>query len=245
MSGSTDRVGALAKADLRVSLRDGEQLLLTIALPILFLVFFSLVDIVPTGDGEPVNFLAPSIIALALISSSFVRLAISLGFDLSFGAVKRLAVTPLRVGEFLMAKAITTVIVFVGQLAILGVVAILLGWRPSPSIAFVAVVVLGMAAFVGLAFAITGVVDGLAALAAANALYVVLLLLSGIVFELDAFPGWLLTVVKLLPSTALAELSRTTLDGQTGPGWAWICLTAWAIAAPLVSARLFRWSTPA
>lgn len=245
MTSPSERVAAVAKADLRVAMRDGEQLLLTIALPIVFLVFFSLVDVVPTGDGEAVNFLAPSIIALALISSSFVRLAIGLGFDLSFGAVKRLAVTPLRVGEFLMAKALTTAVVFLGQLAIIGVVGILLGWRPSPSIAFVAVILLGMAAFIGLAFAVTGVVDGLAALALANALYVVLLLLSGIVFELDALPGWLLSVVKLLPSTALAELCRATLDGASGPGWAWGCLIAWAVATPLVGARLFRWNTAA
>ncbi len=240
-----NRIAVLARTDLKVALRDGEQLLLTIALPILFLVFFSLVDILPTGGDEPVDYLAPSIIALALMSSSFVRLAISLGFDLSFGAIKRLAVTPLRVGEFLAAKGITSVVLFAGQFIVLAGVAVALGWRPAPSPAFAAVMVLGLAAFIGLAFVITGVVDGLAALAAANALYVVLLLLSGIVFTLNEFPGWLQSIVRLLPSTALAELSRATLNGGSGPSWAWGSLIVWAIAAPLIGARMFRWHTPA
>ncbi len=240
-----DRISALARTDLKVALRDGEQLLLTIALPVLFLVFFSLVDILPTGSDEAVDYLAPSIVALSLMSSAFVRLAISLGFDLGFGAIKRLAVTPLRVQEFLAAKGITSIVLFIGQLVVVTGVALALGWRPSPHPLFVIAAALGLVAFIGLAFVITGIVDGLAALAVANALYVVLLLLSGIVFDLEEFPGWLGTMVKALPSTALAELCRSTLSGTTGASWAWTSLAVWAVATPLVGARLFRWHTPA
>lgn len=240
-STTSTRTAALAKADLRVAARDGEQLLLTLGLPVLFLVFFSVVDILPTGDGDAIDFLAPGILALALLSVAFVRQSISLGFDISFGAIRRFGVTPLRVGEFLSAKFLTTAALFFVQLVVLGVVAVLLGWRPSLSPLLLPAILLGLIAFVGLAFALTGLVDGLTALAAANALYVVMLLLSGLVFELDELPNALSTIVKVLPSTALAELFRATLSGNAGAGWAWLCLAGWALVAPLLGARLFRW----
>ncbi len=243
MSTSTarSRIIALTRTDLQVAARDGEQLLLTLGLPILLLVFFSKVDIVPTGDGEPVDFLTPGIISLALLSVAFVRLAIGLGFDRGFGAIKRLAITPLRVNEFLASKLATTVVLFGVQLILLIAIALAIGWRPQVSITIPVVIMLGLVAFVGLAFVVASIVEGLTSLALANALYIILLLLSGLVFELERMPGWLHAVVKLLPSTALAELLRSGFSGTSGAGWAWTCLTLWALGTPVLASRLFRW----
>jgi ABC-2 type transport system permease protein len=243
MSTSTtrSRIIALARTDLQVAARDGEQLLLTLGLPILLLVFFSKVDIVPTGDGEAVDFLAPGIISLALLSVAFVRLAIGLGFDRGFGAIKRLAITPLRVNEFLVAKLATTVVLFGVQLVLLAAIAVAIGWRPQVSLSAPVVIMLGLVAFTGLAFIVASIVEGLTSLALANALYIILLLLSGLVFDIEKMPGWLQAIVKLLPSTALAELLRSGFSATPGAAWAWLCLTLWAIATPLLAARLFRW----
>ncbi len=238
---NTGRVRHLLRSELAVARRDGEQLLLTLGLPVLLLVFFSLVDIVPTGDGEPVDFLTPGIFALAVLSVSFVRVAIALGFDRSFGAIHRFAVTPLRPAEFIAAKTIATVVLFAAQLLVLGGVALVLGWAPSVGALVPVVLLLGIVAFSGLGFVVGSVVEGLTSLALANALYVVLLVLSGLVFELDRLPGWLAAAVKVLPSTALAELLRAGFEGSVGPGWAWIGLAFWAVAAPLAAVRLFRW----
>ncbi len=243
MSTSTarSRIIAVVRTDLQVAARDGEQLLLTLGLPILLLIFFSKVDIVPTGDGEPVDFLAPGIISLALLSVAFVRLAIGLGFDRGFGAIKRLAITPLRVNEFLAAKLATSVVLFGVQLVLLVAIALAIGWRPQISITIPLVVMLGLVAFSGLAFIVASIVEGLTSLALANALYIILLLLSGLVFELERMPGWLQAVVKLLPSTALAELLRSGFSGTSGAGWAWACLITWALGTPVLASRLFRW----
>lgn len=235
------RIRAFFVTDLRVSLRDGEQLLLTIGLPVLILVFFSLIDVLPTGTDEPVAFLAPGVLALGLLSVAFVRQAIGLGFDRGFGAIKRLAVTPLRVTEFLTAKALTTAVLFAGQFAVLSVVALALGWRPSPSPVLAVTIVLGLACFSALAMALASRFEGLAALAVANSLYILLLLLSGIVVRLDELPGWLATVVKALPSTAIASLFREQLDGSLGPGWAWVCLAGWTAVGMALAVRTFRW----
>lgn len=236
------RVLALLRVDLRAAVRDNEQLLLTIGIPAALLIFFSSVDVLPTGDGEPVDFLAPGILALAVLSMSFVRLAIGLGFDRGFGAIRRFAATPLRVSEFWLAKLFATIILVVGQCLVLGGIALVLGWSPSIHFALPGALTLGVVAFVGLAFVISGLTDGLKALALANGLYIVLLLVSGIVFELDQLPGWLESAVKWLPSTALAELFRQSLDGAGGPAWAWITLAAWAVASPLLAVRVFRYS---
>ncbi len=238
---SLDRIKALLVADLRIARRDGEQLLLTLGLPILLLVFFSSVDVLPTGNGEPVDFLAPGIIALAVLSVSFVRTAIGLGFDRSFGAIRRFAVTPLRASEFIVAKFAATLVFFAVQLAVLSVVALGLGWDPSFHLAAPAALVLGLILFSALGIVVASVVEGLTALALANTLYVVLLILSGLVFELDELPGWLQAVAKLLPSTALAELLRSGFAGDAGPGWAWVTMLAWAVGMPLMALRLFRW----
>ena len=238
----TSRLLALLRVDLRAAVRDNEQLLLTIGIPAILLVFFSTVDVLPTGEGEPVDFLAPSVLALAVLSMAFVRLSIGLGFDRGFGAIRRFAATPLRVSEFWLAKLAATVILTVGQCVVLGGIALVLGWSPSVHISFLAGLALGITTFVGLAFTVAGLTDGLKALAIANGLYIVLLLVSGIVFELSELPGWLQSVVKWLPSTALAELFRTGLDGSAGPSWAWITLLVWSAASPILAVRFFRYS---
>lgn len=236
------RIRAFAAADLRVAARDGEQLLLTLGLPVLFLVFFSLVDVLPSGERDAVDFLTPGIVALAVLSVAFVRQAIGLGFDRSFGAIRRFAVTPLGVAEFLVAKLATTAVLATVQLAVLAAVGLAVGWTPHLSPLVVVTVPLGLAAFSALAFVVSSRVEGLLALAVANGLYVVLLLLSGLVIDLGSFPDPLAAAVKVLPSTALAELLRAQLtDGAAGAGWAWGCLVAWTVGASAAAVTLFRW----
>ena len=185
--------------------------------------------------------LTPGVLALAVLSVAFVRVAIALGFDRSFGAIHRFAVTPLRPAEFIAAKTLATMVVFCLQLVVLGGVGLVLGWGPSVGPFVPITLLLGIVAFSGLGFVVGSIVEGLTSLALANTLYVVLLVLSGLVFDLDSLPGWLAGAVKVLPSTALAELLRAGFDGEVGPGWAWLGLAFWAVASPLVALRLFRW----
>ncbi len=244
---SFERVLAVIKADLRVAARDGEQLLLTIALPLVFLVFFSLLDVVPTVDadkGDPVDFVAPGVMVLALISVAFVRTAIAFGFDRSFGAIKRYAVTPLRVGEFIGAKLTGTALLLIVQFFLIVLVALALGWRPGFHWASIPLVVLGLVVFLALGLALSSVLDGLTSLAMANALYVVLLLLSGLVFDLAVLPQWLQILAKSLPSTSLVDLLRHQLAPTLfdSPGInPWLVLTIWAASAVVAAWRLFRW----
>lgn len=230
------------RLELALLARNGESLLLTLGIPVLLLAFFANVDVLPI-DGEPIDFLAPGVLALAVLSTAMVNLAIGTAFEREYGVLKRLGATPLGRPRLLAAKGLAVLVVEVVQLVVLAAVALALGWDPDVRpLPFLAAVVLGTAACAGLGLCMAGSLKALVTLAAANGLYLVLLLLSGMVIPLDELPGPLRALARALPSGALAEAVRGSLaDGLTVPGRAWVVLAAWAIAAPLAAARLFRW----
>lgn len=233
---------AQLRLELALLARNGESLLLTLGIPILLLVFFSAVDVLPI-DGDPVEFLAPGILALAVVSTALVNLAIATGFDREYGVLKRLGATPLGRPRLLAAKTISILVVEVVQIGLLWTVATTIGWHPSvrPA-AFVAAIVLGTIGCAGVGLCLAGSLKALVTLAAANGLYLVLLLLSGMVISLDELPGPARAVARALPSGALADAVRGSLTaGASIPGRAWAVLVLWAVAAPVAATRLFRW----
>lgn len=224
-------------------LRNGEQLLLTVIIPTLLLVLFAKVDVVDLGPGSRIAFLAPGILALAVMSTAFTAQAIGTGFERRYGVLKWLGSTPLPRWGLLAGKTLAVLAIEVGQLVLLGAVAVALGWRPagSPWLAVLLLLVLGTAAFSGLALLMAGTLRAEATLAGANLLYLLLLLGGGIVIPLAKFPSGVRHVLELLPSTALADgLRAAFVDGDVR--WASIAiLAAWAVAALAAAAHWFRW----
>jgi ABC-2 type transport system permease protein len=232
------------RTELQLTLRNGEQLLLTLGIPVLLLVFFSLVDVLPTGTDDPVDFLAPGVLALAVMSTSMVSLGIGTGFERSYHVLKRLATTPLGRPRLIAAKIASVAVVELVQFAVLVPVAFALGWSPSPANWALAVagVLLGTAAFAGIGLTLAGRLRGEINLAAQNGLYLVLLLLGGMVIPFSKLPDGIRTVAHALPSGALADVLREALGGAgVQPGTSWIVLAVWAVVMPLVAAALFRW----
>lgn len=229
------------RLELTLLARNGESLLLTLGVPVLLLVFFANVDVLPI-DGEPIDFLAPGVLALAVLSTAFANLAIATGFEREYGVLKRLGATPLGRPRLLAAKTLAILAVEVVQVSLLWLVALALGWDPSPRLGFIAAMVLGTVACAGLGLCLAGSLKALVTLAAANGLFLVLLLLSGMVIPLDELPGPARAVARALPSGALTEAVRGALtEGMSVPGRAWAVLTAWAIAGPLLATKLFHW----
>ena len=224
-------------------LRNGEQLLLTVIIPTLLLVLFAKVDVVDLGPGSRVDFLAPGILALAVMSTAFTAQAIGTGFERRYGVLKWLGSTPLPRWGLLAGKTLAVLAIEAGQLLLLGLVAVALGWRPSgaPWLAVLLLLVLGTAAFSGLALLMAGTLRAEATLAGANLLYLLLLLGGGIVIPLTKFPSGVRHVLELLPSTALADgLRGAFVDGDVR--WASLAiLAAWAVVALAAAAHWFRW----
>jgi len=232
------------RMEVMLVVRNGEQLLLTLIIPVLLLVFFSLVDVLPTDTKDPVDFLAPGILALAVMSSAMVSLGIGTGFERTYHVLKRLGTTPLGRPRLIAAKIGAVVAVELLQYAVLIPVAYAVGWRPSaPNWAAAAgAVVVGTLAFAGIGLTMAGRLRGEINLAAQNGLYLVLLLLGGMVIPFAKLPGPIRGVAHALPSGALADVLRAAL-AHTGshPTSSWIVLAIWAVVGPAVAAATFRW----
>lgn len=237
------RVAAQARAEAIMTLRRGESVLLTLGIPVLLLVFFSLVDVLPTGTDDAVDFLAPGILALAVMSTAMVGLAIATGFERQYLVLKRLGTTPLRRGELLAAKTLAVLAVEIVQVAVLVPVALALGWQARGSVPLaLGAVALATVAFAGLGMLMAGTLRAEVTLAAANGLYLVLLLLGGMVVPISRLPDALRTVARALPAGALSDALHGALSANVAvPGRSWVVLAVWAVAAPVAAALTFRW----
>ena len=234
---------AQSKAELRMTLRRGESVLLALGIPVVLLGFFSVVDVLPTGSGDAVDFLFPGILALAVMSTAMVSTAIATGFERQYGVLKRLGTTPLGRPRLLGAKVAAIAAVEALQVVVLLVEALALGYRFEVADLAVALgtVVLATSAFAGLGLLMAGTLPALTTLAAANGLYLVLLLLSGMLFPLDRLPGPLAAFARILPSGALAEILRGALSGGGTFGRPLVILAVWALLTPIAASRMFRW----
>ena len=239
-------VAAQTRTEVLLTLRRGESVLLTLGIPVLLLGFLSLADVLPKPAGvhDAVDFLFPGILALAVLSAALVGPAIATGFEREYGVLKRLGVTPLGRPAIIAAKTVAVLAVELLQVIVLTGLAFALGWRPDGALVLTAVagIALATVAFAGAGLLLGGTLPGLTTLAAANGLYVVLLLVSGFVFPLERFPSGLRTVTRLLPSSALGEILQHALRSGTHlSAEPWIVLAVWALVLPPLAARCFRW----
>jgi len=237
---------AQAGAELRLTVRRGDAVLLNVAIPVGLLVFFSLVDVLPKPRGvrHPVDFLTPGILALAVISTAMVSLGIATGFERQYGVLKRLGVTPLGRPRLLAAKIVAVVAIEVVQVGLIVGVGLALGWNAGGSVwPAVPAVLLGTVAFAGIGLLMAGALRAEVNLAAANGLYLVFLLLGGTVIPLSKLPGGLRAFARGLPAGALSDALHASLSAGGGavPVRAWVVLGAWAVGAPALAARFFRW----
>ena len=238
------RVATRFGVELRLTARRAENLLAMIVIPVAVLVFFASLGF-PAGEMDPVAFLLPGALTLAIVASGLVNLGIATAYERHYGVLKRLGGSPLTRGQLIAAKA-ATVLVFeaIQVVVLLAVAAGFLGWSPSTVNAalFVAGILLGTAAFAGLGLLLAGTLRAEATLALGNGLFLATLLLGGIVQPLDQLPVPLAAVAAVLPGAALAETLRSALGaGQADPLVPLVILTAWAVALPLAAARTFRW----
>lgn len=233
-------------AETYMTLRRGETLLLTVGIPVGFLIFFSTSHVVSTGAQPAVAFFVPGVLSLAVMSTAMVSLGIATGFERGYGVLKRLGTTPLGRPRLLGAKVVTVFLVELVQAAVLVPVGYGLGWSPAVAGAkageALAAAVLATVAFGCLGLLLAGVLRAELNLAAANGLYLVLLLLGGMIVPLTKLPGGMAAAARALPAAALSDAFHATLGtGGAVPVEAWVVLGAWAVAAAVAASLTFRW----
>jgi ABC-2 type transport system permease protein len=235
-------LAAQSGTELRLTLRHGEQVLLTLLVPVVLLVGLTLLAVVPLPEPR-VAAVAPGVLALAVMSTAFTGQAIALGFDRRYGVVRRLAATALPRWLLVAGRLVAVLGVVAVQVVVLGAIAAALGWQPAPAgIGWgLLLVLLGCAAFAALGILLGGTLRAEITLAVANLVWFVLLLAGGIVIPVDQLPGPLATVAAALPSGALAEGLRDTLaTGQPPAAGAVLVLLAWTAAAGALAVRTVR-----
>jgi ABC-2 type transport system permease protein len=236
-------VAAQAALEARLMLRNGEQLLLAVVIPVIVLIGgVEGAKHVDLGlSRRPVDVLTPGVLALAVMSTAFTSLAIATGFERRYGVIKRLGSSPLPRSGLLAGKVGALLLIEVLQVVVISVVGLVLGWSPAAGVVGAALaVVLGTFAFAALGLLVAGVLRAEATLAAANLIYLLLLAAGAVVLPSTSY-GAFGHVARLLPSGALGDAMRTAcLDAQVG----WrdlLVLLVWGAAGTWLTARTFRW----
>lgn len=234
------RTLAHARFETTLLLRNGEQLLLTVLIPLILLLAMTETAFVPI-DGPRIDTAYPVVLTVSIIATCFTSLAIATGFERRSAAMVYLATTPLRRGELLMGKALATIAVTVVSTGIVTIAALILGWRPSGSaLLAVALIALGMACFAAWGLAIASAFRAEAVLAIANALFLLLIIFGGVIVPATSLP--LGGVIALLPSAALADSLRATIGaGSTPPITAVVVLAIWGIVGATIARVRFSW----
>ena len=237
------QVLAQASMESKLMLRNGEQLLLAVVIPVIVLVggVEGAEHLNVTFSRRPVDVFAPGVLALAVMSTAFTSLAIATGFERRYGVIKRLGCSPLPRFALLLGKVGALLLVETLQIVVLSVVALALGWEPHAALVapFLAIL-LGTAAFAALGLFVAGVLRAEATLAAANLVYLLLMAGGAVVLPASAY-GALGGLTKLLPSGALGESLRKAFWAG-GIDWgALLVLVVWAGLGDVLTARTFKW----
>ena len=242
----TSMVLAQARLETVLLLRNGEQVLLTLVIPLVLLLVLAGTDVVDVSAGTGADRTATAVagvLTVAVMSTAFTGLAIATGFERRYGVLRRLAVTPLPRSALLLGKASSVLLLELVQVLLVVGVGLLLGWSGSASwVGVLLIVLVGTAAFAGLGLLMAGTIRAEATLAAANLLYVVLLVAGGAVVPVARYPEPLQPLIEVLPSGALGEGLRAVVVEGAGLPWGSIgVLALWAVAGMGLAARFFRW----
>jgi ABC-2 type transport system permease protein len=233
-------VAAQAVVEGRLTLRRGENLLAMVILPAAALWFLGSLP----GTTRTVESILPGVLALAIVASGLVNLAIATGFERGYGVLKRLGGSPLGRDGLLVAKLVVVAVIGVAQVILLIALAMAMGFRPGSDVspaALVAATVLGSATFSALALLLAGTLRAEATLVVANVLFLASLVLGGVLVPLANLPDALQTVALLSPVGALAELFRCALGFGGSVFENAVVVAGWGVGAALAAARYFRW----
>jgi ABC-2 type transport system permease protein len=234
---------AQTKMEIKLTLRRFEAVLITMIVPVILLIFFGIIGLAPDDFARPVDFLLPSMLVLAVMSTGLVGLSIRTAYERSYGVLKRLGSTPLSRGNLLLAKINSVILVTIAQIIVLvGVAVVGFGWRPEGNMLLAAaVLIIGTGTFAGLGLLLAGVLRAETTLAAANTIYIFLLLFGGIIWPADRLPGGISIIAGLLPSSAFATALRDIMANGELPLVPIVILSLWGIAGILIASRTFRW----
>lgn len=241
------------RSDLARFWRNPQSRYFTVLMPIVFLVIFATIFKGTTVvDGRRITittFYVPGIMALGIISATFVNLTQTIVTQRENGEFKRLRGTPLPAGVMIGSRAVVGVVVAAALAALLLLMGKLLYNVRIPGstmLGLVVTVVVGAAAFSCIAFAVsTRISNAEAAAPAINITVLPLYFISGVFVPESQIPRVLRDIATVFPIRHLAQALRGTITHTQGSGIAagdLLIIAGWGVVALLVAARTFQWS---
>lgn len=185
------RVLAQGQYETLAMLKNGEQLMLNIAFPVMALFamrYTSFLDSYGQDMGSTrINVAVPGILALCVISTALSGQGIATGFDRRYGVLRFLSTTPLGRHGLMLGKILAVLAMLAIQLVLVSIVGFGLGWRPDIFQMYrsLSTLLLGAAAFTALGLLIAGTVRAEATLAIVNIAWVILAGAGGVLIPTD------------------------------------------------------------
>ena len=222
---------AQTRMELTLFLRNGEQLLVALVIPVAVLFALSSVDIGAVPEPR-IAYAITAVLTLSVMGTAFTGQAIAVGFDRRYGALKRLGGTPLPPSVVIGGKILATLILVVGQSLLLGLLAVVLGWRPDAAGLLVALVmiVLGGVAFAAMGLLLGGTLKAEIVLALANLIWFLLIGGAGLAIGIVELPSAVQNILIVVPSYALTTALVTAVEGGVDvvaalvlAGWTAVC----------------------
>lgn len=244
---ATSVVGRQLRIEQRIFWRNRQGVFFTFVFPLMLVLFAGLTS--GTVDGvDRRAFIVTGILALSIVSTTFQALAIAVSIHRDLGVLKRLLATPLRPLQLALAKIGSVVTVAALEVLVIVLVARFAYDIPWPVDAGVFLVscAIGAAAFSALGLALAAAIrSGDVAPAVTNAVYLPMMIVSGVFYSTGDLPPWLAPIAEALPLFHLVEPLRAGYLG-TEPQWGsaglhLLVLALWGVAGLAYVVRYFRW----
>ncbi len=202
---------------------------------------------VETLDISYMDFLLPGILAMSIMNSGVIGLSTSFVTFRERGILRRIKITPFPLSSFVTARVISQLVIAVPQALILYLIShFLFGVDIQGSILLVILsIFIGSLAFLAIGFAISSIAPNVETAASySNLITFPMLFLSGVFFDIDSGPSWLVPITKVLPLRYLVDALREVMTRGKGLEtiWTdWVILGATALIAVFIAVRFFRW----
>jgi ABC-2 type transport system permease protein len=213
-------------------------------LPLLFLALFGAIF---SGNQDDLNVLIPGIAGMSIMATTFSALTMNLTFLREQGVLKRMRGTPLPEGSYLLGVFANAVANAVIQLALVIVAGKLLfgtGW-PKDWLELVVYTLAGVTCLASLGVAWSHVIPNYDAAAAySNIVFLPVIFISGVFYDVNNAPQFLSDIAQALPLTHIIDgLSGALVSGKSlADTWSGLIVVAiWTAIGVTFAVRGFRW----
>ena len=239
---SMRRLFIQTKWEFRLNARNFEQALLLVIIPVLILFILTNTTIIG-GQNSPVSLGFATVLTVSTFAAGFTSLAIATAFERRSDTLVFLGTTSLTRVEVVLAKSAGSFLLalFAGIFTL--VAALLLGWIPSTSAVLIPIsIALGVFSISGFAYLLAGTLRAEAVLAIANAVFLCVLLLGGVLFT---FSTELTHVLEFFPPLALKHVMEASIvtSGTADASilTAVLVLLGWGVIGHVLASRFFKW----